>query len=401
MKTFDPYRLLFPFGFYFAVIGSLAWLAFYSGFPIPYPASAHASIMMGAFQFCFAAGFLMTAIPRFTGTGPASAAELLLSGILALALAITALISLKAPTAEPAFHVAGFTLSLFLAWFFLRRFLTRTHQPPSSFFFVAIGMGFAILGNAFLFIARAELIEHEVFDVFGRAFLHHGLMLSLVLGVGARLVTSNLGWMQNPIIPFSSFLNGPRPRLTFAGFVKSSYGSSLILATIFLLSFPIEILLELRVGRGLRAAVATWIGFSLWRLHRMPLAKTRIAFWLWVCCWSIVAGLWIYAIVPPWAVAGAHLSFISGYSLMIFMIASRVTLSHGGYDLDYERTSPVYAVTGVLTVIAALLRFLSVEAPRFSAMGLPHALMGAAAAFLLCLAIWGHVFVRKMIRINK
>src|SRR3989338_4189974 len=73
----EPYRIFFPLGVWMGAVGighwlfyALHWLPRYSGF-------FHSSIQIMVYMNCFVAGFLMTAIPRFTSTHSANPREVL------------------------------------------------------------------------------------------------------------------------------------------------------------------------------------------------------------------------------------------------------------------------------------------------------------------------------------
>jgi uncharacterized protein involved in response to NO len=61
---------------------------------------------------------------------------------------------------------------------------------------------------------------------------------------------------------------------------------------------------------------------------------------------SLLLGLWIsFACIfvgPGYFIASLHLVFIGGLSVVIFMIATRISLAHGGYNLAFEYKSKFY-----------------------------------------------------------
>ena len=70
----EPYRLLFPLGALFGCLGVGHWLLY----ALQWSSASnlfHASIQMTAYMYCFIAGFLMTALPRFASAPPASTAR--------------------------------------------------------------------------------------------------------------------------------------------------------------------------------------------------------------------------------------------------------------------------------------------------------------------------------------
>src|SRR5438477_8475797 len=64
----DPYRIFFPLGTLLGAIGVSIWPLYYYGFTQGYSGRSHALVQTNGFLYSFIAGFLLTAIPRFTGT---------------------------------------------------------------------------------------------------------------------------------------------------------------------------------------------------------------------------------------------------------------------------------------------------------------------------------------------
>ena len=64
----DPYRIFFPLGVLLGTAGVSIWLLYWLGLTAGYSGRAHAFVQIEGFLYAFIAGFLLTAIPRFTGT---------------------------------------------------------------------------------------------------------------------------------------------------------------------------------------------------------------------------------------------------------------------------------------------------------------------------------------------
>jgi len=63
----EPYRILFPLGTIYLLWGMLIWLPQIL-FANSYPVLAHRFLMLNGFSASFIAGFLMTAVPKFSQT---------------------------------------------------------------------------------------------------------------------------------------------------------------------------------------------------------------------------------------------------------------------------------------------------------------------------------------------
>src|SRR5689334_8167273 len=69
-STTDAYRIFFPLGLALGVTGVSVWPLYYFGITEGYNGRTHAFVQICGFLYSFAAGFLLTAIPRFTKTEP-------------------------------------------------------------------------------------------------------------------------------------------------------------------------------------------------------------------------------------------------------------------------------------------------------------------------------------------
>src|SRR6187200_2311032 len=82
----DPYRIFFPLGIFLGIAGVSIWPLYYWGFTSGYNGRSHAFVQTDCFVYAFIAGFLWTAIPRFTGTStPSRGAQYTVAALLAVA----------------------------------------------------------------------------------------------------------------------------------------------------------------------------------------------------------------------------------------------------------------------------------------------------------------------------
>lgn len=373
----DPYRIIFPVGIFLSFFGIGAWLPFGFKWLNAYPVNYHASIMIGGFLFLFALGFLMTAIPRFTGTETASFFELLGVSILNLALAFCCIFYFQS-----AFQFILFLQMIFLVVFGCRRFMKRAYNPPTSFLFLALGIlaglfsvGVRCLETSFEIPSPLKLLAHNI--------LFQGMMLCFVLGVGSRLIPALLGWSQLPQV------KGPNKQ------EKRDYDFIILSVLVFLLaiSFIVEVFVDLQLGRVLRALITTITIIKFWKVISPPKVKTWVSKWLWASSWSLIIGLWGYALFPAYGVHLLHIFFIGGLSLMTLMIATRVTLAHGDHNMDLEVSSDALKWTGILILVAMLTR---VVAPFMPKTYLSH-LAYASMTWLAAMITWCYVFIKKII----
>jgi uncharacterized protein involved in response to NO len=346
-KSIDAYRVLFPLGVLFGVLGVSVWLAyaFYPG--IEYPAKIHSELMMGAFLFSFAAGFLMTAIPKMTASFPAENRELAIAGGLSLAAAASTLAN-----RVEIFYLVNSSSILGLIVFFIRRFLARTKPIPPFFPFVLFGLVSGLSGS--IILCFSKLIEFDpALEFFGRKLFFEGMILFLVLGIGSRL------------IPVSGML--------IASFAFESLGWRL-------------------AGGVSKVFVVSWIAYFGWGIFSRSKTKSRLAFGMRTSGAMVWGGLVMSLVQPAFAVHWMHLAYVAGFGLMTLTVASRVTLAHGSYDLIFESKSKSLWVIGGLIFASAATR---VAAP-FVGAGYTMHLVYAAILWITALAIWGAVFLRRI-----
>ncbi len=370
----DGYRYFFPAGWILGIWGVLLWILFPHQWSV-YPGLFHPEIMMGGFFLCFVCGFLMTAAPRFTESfGPQKWEHIAAQGLIALLL-VGAVIAEKT-----FFYVVDLLLFLFLIQFLGRRFLARKINPPDAFVFVGFGLISGLVGNGVLLCAEVMDVPGNIFNL-GRLFFLQAYILSLVMGVGSRLIPALLGWAPMPLegrLP-------PKLRVFVA------------LAVIFFMTYILEVFYHFQTANVLRAVVFSVIGFNFWHLHKRPKRKDRQAFWLWGSAWFLVLGQWGVALFPDYRIHLLHVVFVSGLALMTLMIATRVCLSHGKHDMSLEKNSKALLFGALLVILAGLTRLSAGFAPHIYQSHLVY----ASYAWILGLLVWGGVFLPKILRLKS
>jgi uncharacterized protein involved in response to NO len=337
----DPYRIFFPLGIVLGVVGVSIWPLYYFGFTEGYSGRAHALVQTDAFLFAFIAGFLLTAIPRFTGTAvPSRTTQYVLA----------ALVSICAVAFEFRFFVIGTTL--FIAAHFMlitlaaRRFRRRKQEPPETFPLIGLGLIAGALG-ALINAGIAWNVVAPSLDLLGKRILTEGMVLLLVLGVGGFLGPRLLGFAALPkFIPQEAISRGgPKTSL----FYKIA-GLAVILSLI----------AEYAFGFGtmalLRAAVVTAVIVLTNRPWKLPAMRTTLAWCVWMANWFVILALWLSALVPKYRIDFLHILFIGGFTLLILAVGTRVALSHGGYNLALERRSWPLRIGLTCGLIAILAR---------------------------------------------
>lgn len=360
----EPYRLFFPLGALFGLWGVSLWIAFGTGLTTTYPGALHATVMMGGFLGAFAFGFLTTAVPRLTRSFPIRRFELFLI--------LTPLVWLPVLAATGSIRLvdAALCVSFCGVFIFLAiRFRRRTHRPPDSFVFVGVGIVCGFIGTL---IGAFSPTNPEVLQL-GQLLYFYGFIPSLVLGVGSRLIPVLLG--QSTMADMAAGLE--RAHAKIAIFFAS--------AAVFTSAFFIEVWLSAPLGKFLRFIVILWIALYHWRIWRLPMIRTIVAWLVWSASWFCVLGFSGQLLFPELSIHFAHLVFIGGLGLMTLMIATRVVLAHGGFNLILEsRLKSLWAV-GVLLVAASVTRFSAGWLPAFT---YQHHLLYASYLWVIGLAVW-------------
>jgi len=154
-------------------------------------------------------------------------------------------------------------------------------------------------------------------------------------------------------------------------------------------------------GAG-RSAAAAWVravaGSSMllwvWKIFRRPGVKDLLSYCLWVSGWMVFAGLWTTALFSGKSLAGYHLMFIGGFSLLTLGIGTRVVIRHGRHPLPAEGR---VLRTGV---VAALGFALAARLGAELAPGHFLALLGlSGVSWILAWVLWGLGAIAYMARV--
>jgi uncharacterized protein involved in response to NO len=381
----DPYRLFFPVGVVLGTAGVSIWLLYWLGLTAGYSGRAHAFVQIEGFLYAFIAGFLLTAIPRFTGTTvPSRTTQYLLA---VAVVAATVAFEVQAFAVGHALFLAAHATVIVLA---VQRVRRRRSAPPEGFALVGIGL-LAGLAAAVINVAVAFGGVSAEWDLLGRRLLTEGMVLLLVLGVGGFLGPRLMGFAPLPEPPRVALATAVRRPPLFAGRKAAVYaGAGLALA--------VSVVLEYAFGLGalalVRAAVATGLILATIKPWQAPAVRTTLAWCVWSAHWLVMAGLWLAALAPAYRVDLLHVVFMGGFTLLILAVGMRVTLSHGGHALSAERRSWPLRI-GIATGLFAL-------AARIGAAFAPESFFAhlgiAAASWIIGMLFWGIHIVRLIHR---
>lgn len=359
----EPFRIFFPAGLFFGILGVSLWLLFYFGVITTYPGISHARLMVQMFMGLFILGFLGTAGPRILAAPPLS--------LRALAFIFTV------ELLGGGFHIANATRAGDLCFVMsfvvfvgagVQRFRKRKDSPPPNFTLVALGLLTGIAGAILV-----TFFEDEQFSAayrFGSNLLNQGLLLLLILGISPFFLRRLLGSPQDDSSESRSLPAGWFPQ---AGVALGT--GSLVIA-----SFLLDIFNFPKLAGWMRVAVC-----SVYLIARLPFRGSNfLGNCLRFGIVSILAGLMIVAIMPNYRLAAWHVIFITGFSFMVFTVATRVIFGHSGNAALIRKRMPFFLVTAVLLFIAMLSRVTA----DFTLQARDIHLVVAAILWLVASLIW-------------
>ncbi len=375
-KGREPYRFLFPLGWFLGVVGVSLWPLFFYGLIPVYPATAHARIMIQGFAASFVIGFLGTAAPHML---EAPSVRTWFSFVMGMGLLLVSLL-----------HIFQFTVwgdmlfALLLAVFMVTigsLWPRRTSMPPPGMLAVAAGVLGAFFATLMLSLNRYYEIPDFLY-FFSRLLLYQGFLLLPVMGVSATLLPNFTGYARTQMTPNTRERSPQWTALAMRW---------IIFVALILASLAVEAAGYIRAGYMLRGIVL--IGFlylhlPVWRRHQ---ALGTIA---WLNRLSLLAVLMGYLVAAVWTtqyMAWLHIVFISGFGSLIFAVAARVIWAHGGDVPRCLKAHPVlWWVFGLLT-LAMLTR---VSADWMPAAQLSHYAY-AAMSWVVGAVLWAWALRRK------
>jgi uncharacterized protein involved in response to NO len=343
----EPFRILFPLGTLIGIIGVGLWPLYVWKIQPSYPGLMHSRIMIMGFLTSFVVGFLGTAFPRLLDVPR-------VKGVLSLAFAI-------AISAGTIAQLLGATLAgdilftstlLLLVATLASRFPKRKDVPPPAFVLVAFGMASGLAGGTIQIISalRPEALPDLAYPL-GRLLLHQGYLLFPIMGIGAFLLPRFFGLPNRQNFPESlSLPPGWIPRAIFAA----------TCGMVVLAGFVLEAKGFVRAGMAARAMGL--LGYFLREvpIHQAKFSGGSLALGLRIALLSIPLGYILMAVWPEHSYSFIHIVVISGFSLLTFIVASRVVYGHSGQAEKFQaRLKPVIGL--IMLILLAMLTRVSAD----------------------------------------
>ncbi len=336
----EPFRIFFPLGLFLGAIGVALWPLYVWHAIDFYPAQAHVRLMIEGLMGSFIIGFLGTAGPRLLDARPLGGMEI--SVLFALQL-LSALLHLCRN------QTAGDIAFLVLLLFFVGAIATRARSardlPPPQFVLVLFGLLNAITG-IFLIVAAKSMNNGLFANQLGSLMLNEGFVLFPILGVGAFF--------------FPKLLGGAKPepsdlQIAAALWVKRAAIAALT-AVVIWGSFVLEALGWVRTAALIRGITTLTYFVTQGHLLEKPNGPPFLAQCFRLGAFLLVAGLFLPAALPSYRLANLHLTFIGGFSIILFTVSTRVILGHAGQSHLFRKRLPFLIVALALLVVATIAR---------------------------------------------
>jgi len=368
----EPFRLLFPLGSVVGLFGVMMWPLFVWNVTSVYPGVPHARIMIEGFLGCFVTGFLGTALPRLLGVPKVSIFETIGCGA-ALACTVGLQYSGRTMWGDLVFFCTVFALVLLLGV----RTLFRKDSPPPAFVLVAMGLLSALAGSFGLAVSQAMPgLMPSWLQPFAKLLLNQGFVLLPVMGIGAFLLPRFFGLPNRQSFPESLALPpGWKQRAGFAAMCGLAV----------LVSFAIEVAGLPRGGYALRAGALLVYFFREVPVHQAGFGGGSLALGLRVALLAIPLGYLLLALMPGRVFTLLHVVFITGFSLLTFIVASRVVLGHSGQSEKFRVSLWPVLVLCALISLAMLTRVTADWLPKVQMNHYAY----AALAWISGVLIWG------------
>ncbi len=374
MKRFfrsEPYKGLFILGALCSIVGVGQWILFYLGIIAEYPIKTHSQIMILGFVFSYVSGFLMTAVPRMTGTQSASLLEKSIASGLVMLFMICSFLG-----HDPFTFLVSTGMFTFLISFFVRRKLKmKDRELPTGFIFIPLGLVSGLTGSVLVLFSNFGFISVLAL---GKLFLYEGFVLNLIIGLGSRLI---------PVLTRKSMALSP------AEVNELSHQMFFTEAVVFNGSFLIEVFLSSELGILIRALTMSFVLLKNFRFLKPMSEKSNLGISISTAAFMFPLSYFLILFFPTYKMHLIHILYIAGIASLTFLVSVRVSLAHGGANLELEKSANAILAFFFAFLTATVFRAIG---PLFSGELILHFYALAATFFLLGLFIWG-LFLRTVL----
>lgn len=323
----EPYRIFFPIGLLSLIVGALLWLPqlWNAG---NYPIIAHRFLMLNGFSAFFIAGFLMTAVPKFSKTNYATILEIIIFLIISLIGFIYSFLEM-----ESVVFVSSALQALLILVFMGIRISKRKMNPPYSFIFIFIGLLLWFVSAVLGFFIESIPFKNLQYE---------GAILAIILGVGSRLIPGILGHVDIVESQRKSY----EKEVSLLRTVPLHFFA---LISFFVLSY----FLDDQVGSIVRLTVLLIISLFYWKIYLFPIERSALTWSIWASCWLMLVSFILKVVWIEGGIHAGHSFFFSGIVLLTLLVATRVLQSHGPRDKRTENYKTLYVVSFLIILSGA------------------------------------------------
>lgn len=361
----EPFRLFFPLGVVLAWAGVGHWLAYATGLLTTYTCQGHALVQIQGFLLAFASGFLLTAVPRRTGTPPPALAML----AALVVLQVTTVAAALSAAWDAVALAAGGQIVVLVAFAAVRLGARDARRPPPGFVLVPLALVEGLAGSV-LVAGGAVHGWGALAERTGRLLVEQGLFLGLVMGVGSLILPLMAGAPPPPDVGSSPRANRQAIAFGAAGLV--------VLAT--LVGEALGSVRLAPVVRGVTVATVLAVAGGAARRPARPGWNRGLA---WTALWMVPLGLVASGVAPDYRVPALHVTFIGGFATLAFCVATHVTAAHLDLPALRDGRSPVVGVLAVSMLLA-----LSARVVADATQGYFAHLGAAALVWIIGTAVW-------------
>jgi uncharacterized protein involved in response to NO len=373
----EPFRIFFPLATLLGISGVSLWPLFFSGLHKFYPGVMHSRLMIQGFLAGYVIGFLGTAIPRLLSAPHLRAWELW--SLIALHLTAAGLHIGHQTALGDGVFVA---LLSFFGVLLIRRISHRSELPPPGFVLVALGYLTGLVGTVLWLAGMKGWVSGQAMGL-GGLWLNQGFALLLILGVGSFLIPRFLG----VAVPDTDDQRSASPawcrRALFA----------LVVGCVFACSFVVEAYFATggipAALRGSAAVAYLLVTTRLWKTSR-PRETISLATNFSIA--TLLIGVAFPLFFPSQRLAGLHVIFIGGMSLIMFTVATRVVLGHSGQEHLSHSRLPSLRIVMALLMISTVLRAMG----DFYFQSRTGMLNWASYLWMMAAAAWGTAILPKV-----
>ncbi|MBL8659533.1 MAG: NnrS family protein [Rhodospirillales bacterium] len=360
-----------------AVVSLALWLAFLEGAPVVAsafdPLLWHAHEMIFGFVGAAITGFLLTAIPNWTGRMPLQGWPLL--GLVSLWLAGRIVVAVSASIGAAPAAVIDLVFYAAVLAVVVREVIAGKNWR-----------NLIMVAAVATFLAANALMHAEAMGLAETAQLGWRLGVSvavmLIALIGGRIIPSfTRNWLAKR--------EAPRLPAPFRGIDRATLIVTLVALIAWTLSpeSPVTAVLASVAAIANLVRLARWEGHATWAEPLVLILHLGYA-WIWIGFALLAAGIFSPA-VPP--IVAVHAFSAGAMATMIMAVMTRATLGHTGRTLHAgAATSILY----VLVTAAAILRVAASLLPAFYHPLLMTSGLAWLAAFLGYAAVYGPMLLR-------